>query len=124
MATTPTEEVSLEEMLLDRVERETDPEEKAEIMRRLQLSQFMDARYSELDSFLEQIRLNARDRSKKQGSPMPDQQMLDELSECFILIRVCKSQFAMGKLQEQAGKVLGRIISSIWAADAELKCKD
>jgi hypothetical protein len=124
MATTPTEEMSLEEMLLERIERTTDPATKTEIMKRLELSQFMNARYADRNQFLEQIKSEACKHPAKDISKLSHEVLLHELQTWLRLSQGCESKHAMAKIQIEASQVLGQIIASMWLADAELKCED
>src|ERR1700722_15203393 len=111
-----TAKMSLEEMLLERLEKTTDPATKSEIMRRLELVQFMDARYAERDRFLEQIASDTRKCSAEQTSRLSHDLLLQELRHWLVLGKSCTSKHAMARIQGEASQVLGQIIASIWAS--------
>ena len=124
MATIEANSTFLSEMLLERLERETDPDVKAEVMKRLELSRFMYSLVEDREKLLEQIISEARQASEHNPSTLSPEELLKELHLSLALAKACKSKFAMKKIQQEASQVVGEIIACLWAADADLKCED
>jgi hypothetical protein len=125
MATTPTEKMSLSDMLLERLENTTDPVVKSQIMKRLELCQFMASLNVDRDRFLEQIRSDAVECSNREPFAIrSDEVLLRKLQQVLSVSKHCQSKHEMALVKRQASLVLAEVIVSLCSADAELKCGD
>jgi hypothetical protein len=125
MATTPPDELSLSDMLLERLEKTTDSAVKSQIMKRLELCQFMESLDADRDRFLKQIRSDAVECSNREPFAVEsDEVLLRKLRQVLGVNKQCRSKHEMALVKRQASLVLAEVIVSIWSADAELKCGD